>query len=243
MPAAPTRMRSNAPGEAGSMEPEQPTESAPKRRRATPKPPAKLPAKAATTRQRPVRTKPEPAPTPPPSSSRLVLNTARLLGMVAAAAAAVFLLVGTDDDQPEQIRPGVATVVSASALAELVAARETQVYWAGRIGSRELELTTTPDGTFLRYLVAGAAAGAAKPTLTVATYPLAAAYATAKSRAKSEGMTSRQIAGGGIAVWSREQPTSVYVASRGVPFLVEVYAPSPAEARTLALSGRIRPIR
>jgi hypothetical protein len=235
-------MRSNPPGEAVSMEPEQPTESAPKRRRATPKPPAKLPAKAATKRRRPARIKAEPAPLPPPSSSRLVVNSARLIGVVAAAAAAVFLLVGKDD-RPEQIRPGVATVVSASELVELAGARETQVYWAGDIASRELELTTTPDGTFLRYLVAGTSAGAAKPALTVATYPLAAAYATAKSRARSEGMTSRQVTGGGIAVWSREQPTSVYVASRGVPFLVEVYAPSPAEARTLALSGRIRPIR
>jgi uncharacterized secreted protein with C-terminal beta-propeller domain len=235
-------MRSNPPGEADSMEPEQPTESAPKARRVTSKTPTKPPTKAATTRRRPVRSKTEPVPTPPPVSSRLALNSARLLGVVAAAAAAVFLLVGTDD-QSEQIRPGVATLVSTSALAELAAARETQVYWAGNIESRELELTTTRDGTFLRYLVAGTSTGTAKPALTVATYPMAAAYATANRRAKSKGMTSRPITDGGIAVWSLEQPTSVYVASRGVPSLVEVYSPSPAEARTLALSGRIRPVR
>lgn len=40
-----------------------------------------------------------------------------------------------------------------------------------------------------------------------------------------------------------EQPTSVYLAWRGVPSLVEVYAPTAAEARTVALLGRVRPVR
>jgi hypothetical protein len=44
-------------------------------------------------------------------------------------------------------------------------------------------------------------------------------------------------------VWSQKLPTSVYVAFPGVPHLVEVYAPNADDARTLALSGRIRPVR
>ena len=44
-------------------------------------------------------------------------------------------------------------------------------------------------------------------------------------------------------MWNLARPTSVYLAFPGVPHLVEVYAPDADEARTLALSGRIRPVR
>ena len=56
-------------------------------------------------------------------------------------------------------------------------------------------------------------------------------------------MTSRAIAGGGLVVWSQTLPTSVYVAFPGVPQLVEVYAPDADQARRLALSGNVRPVR
>ena len=56
-------------------------------------------------------------------------------------------------------------------------------------------------------------------------------------------MTSQPTRNDGLAVWSKARPTSVYVAFRGVPSLVEVYAPDAKEARTLALSGRIRTVR
>jgi hypothetical protein len=104
-----------------------------------------------------------------------------------------------------------------------------------------LELSRTPDGTFVRYLPRGTARGAPGRALTVATYPLEDAYATAMRRASSRAATSRRIAGGGIAVWTTSDPTSVYVAFPGVPHLVEVYAPDADEARRLAVSGRIAP--
>jgi hypothetical protein len=109
--------------------------------------------------------------------------------------------------------------------------------------SRTLELTTANAGTFVRYLPLGAPVGDSRRAITVATYPLRNAYATATGRAKGTQMTSRETPGGGLAVWSRTLPTSVYLAFPGVPHLVEVYAPAADDARSLALSGRIRPVR
>ena len=169
-------------------------------------------------------------------------NRLRLAGGICVAAIAsvalVYLLVGGDTEQPATIANDVPTVVSAGELAGFARSSGTEVYWAGA-GGRQLELTTTPSGTFVRYRPTVAAAA----SLTVGTYPLEDAYATAVGRSRSEGMTSRRTADGGIAVWSVEQPTSVYLAWRGVPSLVEVYAPTAAEARSVALSGRVRPVR
>ena len=117
------------------------------------------------------------------------------------------------------------------------------VYWAGPLASRKLELTTTTVGTFVRYLPLNAPVGDSERAITVGTYPLRNAYATAVSRAKAPEMTSRETAGGGLVVWSKTLPTSVYLAFPGVPQLVEVYAPDADTARGLALSGDIRPVR
>jgi hypothetical protein len=117
------------------------------------------------------------------------------------------------------------------------------VYWAGALPARTLELTRTDAGTFVRYLPAGVAVGGSTRALTIATYPLRDAHETVVSRAKGDGMASSRTEGGGLAVWSTSQPTSVYVAFPGVPSLVEVYAPQAKEARALALSGRLRPVR
>jgi hypothetical protein len=156
---------------------------------------------------------------------------------VAAAAAVATSAVRGDDASADP------ATVSQNELVALAASRTAPVYWVGRLTGRELELTTSADGTFVRYLPAGARAGDDRLALTVATYPVRGAYATAKARAKGEGMMARETRNGGLAVWNRERPTSVYVAFAGVPQLVEVYAPDAAEARRLALSGRIRPAR
>jgi hypothetical protein len=181
---------------------------------------------------------PKTAPAPEVAQRRpwFAVVLVALLAVAAAAAVAVFALQADDAPDP-------AAAVSRDELVALARARETPVYWAGEISGRELELTTTADGTFVRYLPAGVPAGDDRRTLTIATYPVRDAYATATAQAKTEGMTSRETRNGGLAVWSRAQPTSVYVAFAGVPQLIEVYAPNAAEARRLALSGRIRRVR
>ena len=111
------------------------------------------------------------------------------------------------------------------------------------MAARKLELTSTSAGTFVRYLPLSASIGDSSRAITVGTYPMRNAYATAAGRAKSTQMTSRETTGGGLAVWSKTRPTSVYLAFPGVPHLIEVYAPDADTARTLALSGRIHPVR
>ena len=57
-------------------------------------------------------------------------------------------------------------------------------YWAGPRDGVSYEFTATADQKiFVRYLPAGVAAGSAKPYLTVATYPVANAYAVRRAAA------------------------------------------------------------
>lgn len=205
--------------------------------------PAKPRPKRAPAKKRPAARAAKPkaphVPVRPPAPRWIV--AARIGAAAIAIAAAVFLLVGGGGDRPAEIRAGTATPVTADELAEFARSFSNDVYWAGALASRPLELTASQAATFVRY--GPDAPGGDGSSLTVATYPLGDAYATATRRARTEGMSSRRTADGGIAVWSRSRPTSVYLAWRGTPSLVEVYAPTAAEARSIALSGRVRPVR
>lgn len=206
---------------------------------AKPKPAAPRKQTAAVIRDAvPERVEPAPVPeTPTPvARKRQILPPLGwlLLLFVSLTAAGAMLFVVQWSRSPEQ---------PTAPLAAFAEAQDGPVYWAGTIASRHLELTRTADGTFVRYLPAGVEAGDSGRALTVATYPLQGAYATATQRAGSRAMISRRISGGGIAVWSKAAPTSVYVAFPRVPHLVEVYAPDADEARRLAFSGHIAPVR
>ena len=208
-------------------------------KRSTPRAEAGTVEKATKAPVRKRATAPGRATPAPPSTTRswVAIALVALLGLAAAGAIALSLV------RDDEIASVPAAAVSQDELVLLARSRDTPVYWAGRIAGRELELTTTADGTVVRYLPAGVEAGADRRTLTVATYPVRDAFATVNARAKGEGMRSGETRNGGVAVWSRAQPTSVYVAFPGVAQLVEIYAPDAAEARRLALSGRIRPVR
>ena len=192
--------------------------------------PARPAAKPATPRKRAM------TPAPPRADRRrggrrLAFASAGLVVVVAASCTVGFFVL-RGDDRADQNQAAVSFASS----------HDGPVYWAGTIPAHQLELSTTSAGTFVRYLPLGAAAGDSARTITVATYPMLNAYTTAAARAKNAQMTSRQTAGGGVVVWNLARPTSVYLAFPGVPHLVEVYAPDADEARTLALSGRIRPV-
>lgn len=202
-------------------------------------------ASAPTTKPR-TRTAQPRTTKPPAAESRFARPPSTLvfwalLVVIPAVALTVFLLVRGDDSE-QQIRPGVAAAISPEELASFARSREAPVYWAGRVPGRQLELTTTRAGTFARYLPQSAPAGNSRRALTIATYPLSNAYAIATRRGGGPRMAKRTLPAGGIAVWSRAQPTSIYLAFQGVPHLVEVYAPTRGEARRFALSGRIRPV-
>jgi hypothetical protein len=165
------------------------------------------------------------------------------LVLVAAVVGAMAMLGDGRTEAAPAVGSETPAAVTPKMLKEFAASHATPVYWAGGLRSRRLELTATRSGTFVRYLPVGVPAGDGRSNFTtIATYPLTGAYATALARRDEPGMASRATPGGGLAVWSREKPTSVYVAFRGVPQLVEVYAESGREARRLVLSGRIRPV-
>lgn len=214
-----------------------PKPAAPRKRTATP---ATQPGTGTRAIRDAVPERVEPAPLPaapaPVARTRRILPPLGwlLLLFVSLTAAGAMLFVAQWDRSAEQ---------PPTPLAAFAEAQDDPVYWAGAIASRQLELTRTADGTFVRYLPAGVEAGDSGRALTVATYPMQDAYATATLRARSRATISRRISGGGIAVWSKAEPTSVYIAFPRIPHLVEVYAPDADEARRLALSGNIAPVR
>ena len=173
-----------------------------------------------------------------PARTAAASALAGLAVLVAASAGAAFVLTRGD----ESPQAGAAAAVSAEALTSFASTHDGPVYWVGPMAARKLELTSNATGTFVRYLPLSASIGNSARAVTVGTYPMRNAYATAVGRAKATQMTSREAAGGGFAVWSKARPTSVYLAFPGVPQLVEVYSPDADQARTLALSGRIRPV-
>jgi hypothetical protein len=127
-------------------------------------------------------------------------------------------------------------------LKKLAAARGRPIYWAGTRGGTTYELTNVPGGRiFIRYLPRGVQVGATKPYLTVATYPLARAFADTRAAANRSNAVKVPIKGG-IAFYTKARPTSVYVAFPGVDEQMEVFHPSARSARALVTSGRIRPV-
>ncbi len=171
---------------------------------------------------------------------------AAVLGVALAVAVlvvAVVLLVADGDDEPER-RLGVPSEVSAEQLRDFAEEEDRPVYWAGEISGTKLELTETSRGyVYVRYLPDLAPIGDDKPNYTtVATYPQRGAFAAARRAARRRGNVSRDVPGGGVAVWSRSRPRSVYLAFPEANYLIEVFHPRATEARELALSGQIQRI-
>jgi hypothetical protein len=171
----------------------------------------------------------------------------RLGAIVALAILAGFVawLIFKGDDNKANAparAPGVA--VSYAQLQALPGRVGHAVYWAGKKTGYTYELTQTSQGNiFVRYLPTGVDVGDPRPNfLTVGTYPKRDAYATLKKVSTKPGSVSRQLAGGGIAVYSQQSAASVYAAYSGKGFQVEVYDPSPTRARRLAFSGQVRPL-
>ncbi len=64
-----------------------------------------------------------------------------------------------------------------------------------------------------------------------------------KRAGRADGAVSLKIDRGGLAVFNENKPTSVYFGYPDARYQVEVYHPSPDEARRLALSGQVIPVR
>jgi hypothetical protein len=170
------------------------------------------------------------------------MRIAALLALGLATFLVGWLVLG-GDDKPAQPATG-ASSTSETELREFAASASHPVYWAGPRAGQSYELTRTSDGrVYVRYLPEGVAVGDPRPQfLTVGTYPRAKAFAELKRAARAGGALSRQLPGGGIAVFSRGS-SSVYFGYPDARYQVEVFAPSPGSARKLVLSGQVVPVR
>jgi hypothetical protein len=133
--------------------------------------------------------------------------------------------------------------VSEAQLHALAKAVHHPVYWAGA-KSGAYELTRTTDGRiYVRYLPSADKVGDRQPNyLTVGTYPTKTAYVGLTRAAHRKGAVSLRIDGGGLLVMNTATPKSVYFAYPKQPYQIEVYAPSPQQARAAVLGGDIKPI-
>ncbi len=168
------------------------------------------------------------------------LALAAVVALASTAVGAAFLLAGADTERP----PGTPTETSVAELRALAKQADAPIYWAGTAPGTRFEVTETRGGkVFVRYLPPNVKVADRRPAfLTVATYPYQRAYAATDESSRQKGMARALAPAGGLAVWSEQRPSSVYVAYPGSDFLVEVFSPKDSEARRLVLSGEVGPV-
>jgi hypothetical protein len=139
---------------------------------------------------------------------------------------------------------GAPAAVSETQLKALAAQSNHAIYWAGpKRGT--YELTRTTDGrVYIRYVPSPDKVGDRTPSyLTVGTYPSKNAFQAIKLAATRQGGVSAKIDHGGLLVFNNSSPKSVYFSYPKSSSQVEVYDPSPLQARAVVLGGSIKPIR
>ena len=178
-----------------------------------------------------------------------------VVAVALAAAFVVWLLVrgGGSDSPKSAVSTTRATTSSSTPLLEAASVQTLKsvsalvghpVYWAGPRSQITYELTRTRDDRiYIRYLPKGAKIGDRHADfLIVGTYPVRNAYRAVETAAKENGAETFAISGGGKAVLNKSAPKNVYFAYPRSNYQVEVYAPSPGQARSLVSSGKIRPV-
>lgn len=136
-----------------------------------------------------------------------------------------------------------AKIVSVEELEEFAADSGHEVYWAGPLPGKVLEVSETSGNVQIRYLDEGTAAGeGSEAVLTIGSYPLADPAAALKGFGKRKGSLVRKSPNGREVVTSIEKPTSVYFTGEANEVQVEVYDPNYKRAMGLALSDQVRPV-
>lgn len=179
------------------------------------------------------------------------IRAGAVVALAATAATAAWVVAGhSDPATPPAPAQRAASPSSASprlvSAAELAgaAAERSPVYWVGPQRSAAYELTRARGGrVFVRYLTSAAQLGSPRPDfLAVATYEQPNAYAAIQAAARRPGAVTIHPANGGLAVYDRARPTSVFLAYPGGTRQIEVYAPSGAWAQRLVRSGAVTPV-
>ena len=171
------------------------------------------------------------------------LRAGAVVAVVLAVAFGAWVVVQGDDDESGSGGPA-SSAASVAQLRGIPGETGHPLYWAGRRRDYTYELTRTADGNvYIRYLPPGIPVGAKQPNyLTIVTYPRERALRGLRRLARRKGMASFAVRDGGIAVYSVSRTNSVYVAFPGEDVQVEVFDPSPEQARRLARSEQLRPI-
>jgi len=170
-----------------------------------------------------------------------------LLGVAVALAAALvgwLMLRGNAPVAPTFLSTGPALVSSAQ-LERASAALGSPIYWAGPRHGYSYELTVTSGGrVYLRYLPRRVKAGDPRANfLTVGTYRGDDAYADLQLASTGKTVHSTRLPGGGLMVAPKRLPKSVYLASSGSPYQVEVYDPAAGHSQLLVRNGSITQVR
>ena len=173
------------------------------------------------------------------------LLVAMLAAAVLASGGAYAAVQLTHGDTPAIPAPGTPAVLGEDAIKDVASAAGHDVYGITPPAGTRLEVTRGTHGeVWVRYLTGTAQAGDRRASfLTIGTYRQAGAYTAATNAAKSGDQRSAELPGGGVMLWSLERPTSVYVARPGSDLLVEVYSPDAEQAKALARSGAVTPLR
>jgi hypothetical protein len=175
------------------------------------------------------------------------------IALALAAGFVVWLVVRGDDDDSSsaatttqttgapELGPVAATPAALRALSDEVGH---PIYWVGPRPRRTYELTRTSSGTiFVRYLPPGTKVGNQEAQYTiVGTYPVPDALGVLRRLSRQTGEKSVSVPGGGLAVYSIDAPTNVYVAYPGSDVQIEVFDPSAKRALRLVTSGRVAPV-
>ncbi len=176
-----------------------------------------------------------------PGSNRIIATI--VIALVAAAAVAILAARGSDDNGSDSTATLGADVrvVPEGGIADLAQQVGHPVFWAGPREGAELEVATKPDGSsYVRYLTDGAKAGDPRPNFfTVATYPVPDAYARLEEVAAKPNSRSKKLDKDTLLVYTGSEPTSVYLAQKGVDLQIEVYDPTPGASLKAARAGEI----
>jgi hypothetical protein len=190
---------------------------------------------------------------PQPRAQLTPRRIAIVLVVAVAVAVLVWLLVRgggsssngaatTATSTTASVTPLGPVVATQATLVAFAAALKRPIYWVGPQPGFRYEFTETSAGNiYVRYLPRGVRVGDPRAAFrVVATYP----YPDALSRlGKIAGTSGQRLTGGALIVPSAKYPKSVHMAFPGSPYEIEVFDPVPGQARTIALSGRVRPVR
>ena len=174
----------------------------------------------------------------------LVVGVAALVGAAIGLAARHPLGERTVTATEHGATSGPTLAANASELASDAASVGHVVYWAGPVAGRRYELTQTEDGrAYVRYLPRGVEVGDPRPGfLTVGTYLLEDAYSVTQAASRRGDARTVQAPAGAVAFYTTARPQSVYLAYEGSDLQIELFHPTPRQARKLVSSGRVRPV-